>query len=598
MIRFNCPNCGAGLRVAGDHTSRRVKCLECGGRVAIPRSHEEEAAPAAVRDDRGPSGRRPARVFAIVTALLVTLFVTVLIVATRPTRPAEEPPPGETSASDRQTTPGDSAAFPVRVSEKLAGVQLRDVRVRDATGFARVRSQFGLMLGAAPTNPLLGSAATLVPPEPPRTLLSGRLTAGATGLKRNSLLVTFQDQTGRAVDVGFPRHPAIPANGGADVAFECLSAGRPAALILAPAPSGEWLNYSGHTGRFDLFATGGLVTAVGFSPDGRWLLTAGGELRVKLWELCTGNLVREFKTRDRVHLLALSPDRKVLVTGTDDWDFQGGTIVRRAATRVVQVWDVEGGRESWRLTGHTSSVNAVAISPDARYVASAGGDSEFKPDSKRWVTTDATARCWDLHTGREVFRTPEHPARVQHLSFAPDGRTIRTIDGKAGLMEWDVGRNCLHRSHPFVLTPRDDSGPPGGFKPPALVVVDPPDAAPPGNRRAREGVRERVRRRPGGPQDAAGLVESDEADRPGGALPRRGQGLSGVQRGLRLRRGSALRDRLLVRHREGVVRGRRDTRVARSRLVRRLLARRATPGGGGCGGESPASRDTGRIAPG
>ena len=66
------------------------------------------------------------------------------------------------------------------------------------------------------------------------------------------------------------------------------------------------------------------------------------------------------------------------------------------------------------LEGHTSSVRAVAVTPDGRHVVSGSADK--------------TLRVWDLESGKELA-TFTGESEMHSCAVASDGRTIIAGDG-------------------------------------------------------------------------------------------------------------------------------------------------------------------------
>ena len=75
-------------------------------------------------------------------------------------------------------------------------------------------------------------------------------------------------------------------------------------------------------------------------------------------------------------------------------------------------------------TGHTLSINAVAYSPDGRWLATA--------------SADRTVKIWEATTGLEV-RTLTHSGVVWTLAFRPpDGRWLASAGGDGMIRLWEV----------------------------------------------------------------------------------------------------------------------------------------------------------------
>jgi small GTP-binding protein len=138
---------------------------------------------------------------------------------------------------------------------------------------------------------------------------------------------------------------------------------------------------------------------VAWSPDGRRALSGANDNTVRLWDVETGRCTRLLEGHtDRVLSVAWSPDGRRALSGADD--------------KTVRLWDVETGRCTRVLEGHTAFVWSVAWSPDGRRIFSAAENGELRLWSAELAAQDsAVPRVGAQGNAPEVI-----PAQVQYAN--------------------------------------------------------------------------------------------------------------------------------------------------------------------------------------
>jgi WD40 repeat protein/serine/threonine protein kinase len=167
----------------------------------------------------------------------------------------------------------------------------------------------------------------------------------------------------------------------------------------------------------DLHGSSGMVWAARFSPDGKRVVTVGGN-DARLWDRDTGAPEGRFSPHGAIASVDISPDGTLLVTGS--WD------------RTAKIWDIHTGKAVIKLEGsHRGFVNSVRFSPDGKAILTA--------------SDDGSARLWDVATGQPkmpVFNLPG--TRIHQAVFQADGNRILTVSGDRLGRIWDVqtGKLC------------------------------------------------------------------------------------------------------------------------------------------------------------
>ena len=152
------------------------------------------------------------------------------------------------------------------------------------------------------------------------------------------------------------------------------------------------------------------------SPDQKRLLTGAYDGIARLWDVQTGEEIRQFSGHvDVVWATAISRDGQYALTGSSD--------------NTIRLWDVQTGEEIRQFNGHTARVNAVAFSPDGRYILTGSGDR--------------TAILWDAQTGEPLRQFKENIGAAWSVAFSYDGQYI-LISGNTSALLWDVEVNSKH----------------------------------------------------------------------------------------------------------------------------------------------------------
>ncbi len=209
----------------------------------------------------------------------------------------------------------------------------------------------------------------------------------------------------------------------------------------------------------DLAAEGGSAWAASFAPDGRSLLTIGGN-EARIWDLQGGERMN-FRPHRTVSFAGYAPDGTRIVTA--GWDNSARVWDAATGAPIVKLAEATAGAEG----GHAGSVNSAVFSPtDGKQVVTASDDGTIKiwdvasgvvrktlrghsaavqhaaysPDGRRIVSSsrDKTTRVWDAATGESLLILAGHALPVLHAEFSSDGQFVVTASEDATMKIWDA----------------------------------------------------------------------------------------------------------------------------------------------------------------
>ena len=159
---------------------------------------------------------------------------------------------------------------------------------------------------------------------------------------------------------------------------------------------------------------GGVLGRLVFAPDSKTLAGKGANMRILRWDITTGKelpLLDDYPASAgngaptirfpggpfatlASAVLAFAPDGKTVATGDGN---------------VVRLFNTDSGKEQGPAGGHRGPVSTLTVTADGKTLVSRGADG--------------MVRCWDLAAGRALSAFRE-PAGTICVAIAPDGKTI------------------------------------------------------------------------------------------------------------------------------------------------------------------------------
>ena len=143
------------------------------------------------------------------------------------------------------------------------------------------------------------------------------------------------------------------------------------------------------------------VLSLRFFTDNK-VLAVGGYQEVRLLDPASGNVLATLPGEaDFVRSIAVSPDGKMLAAA-------GGPCQRSGE---IKIWDLASHQLAKTIRGHKDCIYSVAWSPDGKLIASGSYDKS--------VESSGT-----LHPAMEIRTLQDHIDAVFAVAFSPDGKRL------------------------------------------------------------------------------------------------------------------------------------------------------------------------------
>jgi WD40 repeat protein len=200
-----------------------------------------------------------------------------------------------------------------------------------------------------------------------------------------------------------------------------LEGGPDKGIRLWDAESGELIRtYDGRSKGEQ--APGALETigGVAVSPNSARMAGVQWGRQLKMWDVPSGQLVREFKWRSQyINSIAFSPDDTSLLSS----DLFGAILWDAAKGNLERVFDENG-----KLDGF-DTIQAVAYSPDGKAILMASGQR---------------VKLFDIQSGGLIL-TLENSSQVQSVAFSDDGKFAVSASRDGAIKMWDLQSRKLSR---------------------------------------------------------------------------------------------------------------------------------------------------------
>ncbi|MCK5054772.1 MAG: WD40 repeat domain-containing protein, partial [Anaerolineales bacterium] len=213
--------------------------------------------------------------------------------------------------------------------------------------------------------------------------------------------------------------------------------------------------------RHQIQAHNDIIFDVDISPDDRYIATASSDFSVKIWNMEDGSWVHTFPTPGEITAVKFSPDGRYIAFGgvnewpdaavwvysVDDWGLiyelaefwnipeilftpDMEKIIAGGISRNARAWSMADGEELYMM-GFPGQVAGMTLSSDGTVVAAA-------PCAESQGSTCWRSEIWlrETETGKVLKTFEANAANISGLVYSPDGELLVGVSRNGALLMW------------------------------------------------------------------------------------------------------------------------------------------------------------------
>lgn len=237
------------------------------------------------------------------------------------------------------------------------------------------------------------------------------------------------------------------------------------------------------------------ITAINFSPNGRYLVSGSQDHLVKLWDLQNSQYLNLSDHQDQVTAVEFSPNGQYIASASLDktvkiWNIQGNLVknitqyqaavialnysqdgqylATASADNLIKIWDSQGNLYQ-SFPAREGGINALTFSPNSQLLATTSNDAtvrmwdlqgnlkqtfkqdqpilslKFSPDGSKIITSnqDHYIYIFDLK-GQIISKFNAHDNLIRNITISPNGQELATVSDDLTIKIWDLQGNLLH----------------------------------------------------------------------------------------------------------------------------------------------------------